>query len=242
MSQESESTPLNDILKAIGEEYGIDGPIEIEVPDDEPDGLKPCPFCGRPIKIVTNEVGSLVQHMTLADCPMQSSGEEGWLWDTPENLELALNTRPAEDALRAEVARLTGILSGDPNLTATKEQREAWRISAVRYAEKLEAEMHGYKAVHVEAVTEYDSIIKRLKAELHQAREAERWIPVGERLPEASETVLLYNGDYMAGKLDWVRKNGQPVFLVLHSKLFGELTMSNATHWRPLPSAPEREE
>lgn len=47
---------------------------------------------------------------------------------------------PAEKAARLEkdVEKLTGILSGDPDLTATKEQREMWRASAIRYTAKLE--------------------------------------------------------------------------------------------------------
>lgn len=38
------------------------------------------------------------------------------------------------------IAKLEGILSGDPDLTVTKEDREHWRLSAIRYSDKVENE------------------------------------------------------------------------------------------------------
>ena len=49
-------------------------------------------------------------------------------WDTAGQLIVA----------RKRIEKLEGILAGDPNQTATKEQREVWRLSAVRYADRLE--------------------------------------------------------------------------------------------------------
>jgi hypothetical protein len=42
---------------------------------------------------------------------------------------------------RAEIARLTATLDGDPHQTATPEQRRAWRSSAIKYADRLETEV-----------------------------------------------------------------------------------------------------
>lgn len=42
--------------------------------------------------------------------------------------------------LIAEVRRLQATLDGDPHQTATPDQRRAWRLSAIRYADKVEAE------------------------------------------------------------------------------------------------------
>jgi len=41
--------------------------------------------------------------------------------------------------LKAEVERLQAALDGDPEQTATPEQRRAWRQSAVRYADAAES-------------------------------------------------------------------------------------------------------
>jgi len=37
------------------------------------------------------------------------------------------------------IAELEGILSGDPDMTARKHDREAWRLSAIRWSDKVEA-------------------------------------------------------------------------------------------------------
>jgi hypothetical protein len=47
----------------------------------------------------------------------------------------------------AKIAELEGVLSGDPNLTADKEQRERWRLSAVRYSDKVAAQLAKAEAV-----------------------------------------------------------------------------------------------
>jgi hypothetical protein len=54
--------------------------------------------------------------------------------DAPERMAEEVVT------LRDEVARLKATLDGDPSQLATPEQRYAWRLSAVRYADKLERE------------------------------------------------------------------------------------------------------
>ncbi len=95
--------------------------------------LKPCPFCGEAVEINRKQwVDSegYADDMIYVDCQNHNMIIRPDDW----------NNRPAEDGLRAEIERLKGILSGDPNLTETKEQREEWRLSAVRYGDKVEAE------------------------------------------------------------------------------------------------------
>ena len=73
---------------------------------------------------------------------------------------------------------------------------------------------------------------KSLKAELARLREAARWIPVEERLPENNNAVLVIDGghsivegSYVLGR--WVA--------------FSEGRYIHPTHWRALPEPPEVE-
>lgn len=50
------------------------------------------------------------------------------------------------DAAYRRVEQLSATLDGDPHMTATPEQRRAWRVSAVRYADKAEAELAAARA------------------------------------------------------------------------------------------------
>lgn len=81
-----------------------------------------------------------------------------------------------------------------------------------------------------------DKATAELKAELQQAREANRWIPVGERLPEIHDVVLIAvrnrsqaREGYLTEKNEWRVWGGvYPYFTAV-------------THWRPLPTPPEQE-
>ena len=77
------------------------------------------------------------------------------------------------------------------------------------------------------AMEALDTENKQLRAEVERLREAQRWIPVGERLPNSYLTVLSLskNGDI---KVDFV----QP-------KKIWYLGRNNVTHWMPLPEPPE---
>ena len=61
-----------------------------------------------------------------------------------------------------------------------------------------------------------------------------RWIPVGERLPEAGETVLLWN--YVDHRLGWLKyvASGAAYFFSTQDECNIE-----PTHWMPLPEPPE---
>ena len=70
-----------------------------------------------------------------------------------------------------------------------------------------------------------------LRTRIAELEAAQRWIPVGERLPEAYEKVIALAKDCM--NVDWVlpkelREVGKGAFARLY----------NVTHWMPLPEPP----
>ena len=67
--------------------------------------------------------------------------------------------------------------------------------------------------------------VEALKAQL----EAQRWIPVGERLPEIEDDVLVFDGTVNIGSFD---SDGRWYD-------FEMMSISGVTHWRPLPAPPE---
>ena len=89
--------------------------------------------------------------------------------------------------------------------------------------------------------------VEKLQAELQQAREANRWIPVGERLPE------LYPGcKHVSDQVlvSCIGDQGEPFMAVAyydrgnkgwHVVASGFLLDCVITHWRPLPTPPEQE-
>jgi hypothetical protein len=87
----------------------------------------------------------------------------------------------------------------------------------------------------------------RLRTELAALREADRWIPCEEKMPEQSGRYLAYihreatevlggNSDFMRIKIfmggEWAYGTHSPAWIN------GELK-DTVTHWRPLPAAPE---
>ena len=70
-----------------------------------------------------------------------------------------------------------------------------------------------------------------LQAEIERLREAQRWIPVGERLPEAGDGVLVYYDEDAAYGFE----RG------VLSKL-GSFFTEHVTHWMPLPQPPQEAE
>lgn len=61
-----------------------------------------------------------------------------------------------------------------------------------------------------------------------------RWIPVGERLPEAGVTVLVREyGDTLLAELNFSTKTGTAYFSAPGRSNF------EVTHWMPLPEPPE---
>ena len=64
--------------------------------------LKPCPMCGKPFTIIAANGGWMYNHNSI-DCPFTLWGETGSNWMDRVELVNALNARPIEDQLRAEL-------------------------------------------------------------------------------------------------------------------------------------------
>lgn len=92
----------------------------------------------------------------------------------------------------------------------------------------------------------------RLRAELDAERERNRWIPVGERLPENNTEVLLLA--HVRSFEDWTKRRTR-IFLGSHNNktwicdgdmIFNGVNRiydyASVTHWRPLPEPPEEQQ
>ena len=135
--------------------------------------LKPCPFCGKPAHFRSMPGIGLVR----VSCNICAASSDFYQNNDYPAATRYWNTRPIEDALRGDVARLT--------------------------------------------------------AELKAAREAMRWIPVGERLPEEDQEVICMT----------TRKN-QHTRCIRTFFSDGEFctpwTSDIVTHWMPLPPEPRK--
>ena len=80
---------------------------------------------------------------------------------------------------------------------------------------------------YIEKIGDLCLKLEVLRAELAELREANWWIPVGERLPEDSNPVLVVVPAGFVSTSFYRRSNG-----TWH-------TWDGITHWRPLPSPPE---
>lgn len=106
---------------------------------------------------------------------------------------------------------------------------------------KLEAEVERLRTESVSFKTSWRTAadtIEKLSQELVRLREANRWMPTGERLPEQGQQVLCYakNDNGQTGiDVDWRScMNGN----------FGAAVSAGmeVTHWRPLPEPPKEVE
>lgn len=80
----------------------------------------------------------------------------------------------------------------------------------------------------------------RLRAELDAEREKQRWIPVGERLPEDNERVEFWDdepslstGTHVKQEPQWWSDDGCSYYGYAYK---------HVTHWRPLPEPPEEQQ
>lgn len=74
-----------------------------------------------------------------------------------------------------------------------------------------------------------------LQQRIAELEAAQRWIPVGERLPEAETRVLAATPTgYM--EVDW--RFSEPIIDCGFANFF---SLDNVTHWMPLPEPPEEE-
>lgn len=85
-----------------------------------------------------------------------------------------------------------------------------------------------------ECAKEHEQLANWLE-ELQERREADRWIPVSERLPEDFCVVLVYCPQF--DNIYRVFREGD----AWHQFSTSDVLMQAVTHWRPLPKAPESE-
>ena len=75
----------------------------------------------------------------------------------------------------------------------------------------------------------------KLETELAALREANRWIPVGERLPDEYEDVLVVYAESVREAYMVLDSDAGPQW---HGN---DWVLLNVTHWRPMPAPPEPE-
>lgn len=93
-----------------------------------------------------------------------------------------------------------------------------------------ESRIHGFCSVECEHYFDYEEEITDLNARIAELEEAQRWIPVGERLPEENKCVLVYDaGGNMT--VDFLVTSGEV------EKYFW-LAKYRILFWMPLPESP----
>jgi hypothetical protein len=81
--------------------------------------------------------------------------------------------------------------------------------------------------------------IDALRAELKAAKERDRWIPVGERLPEKDAHVLFYEARFRDTHLGWYEAD-ESVWRTYDEG--NQIDDENVSHWRELPQPPTEKE
>lgn len=77
-------------------------------------------------------------------------------------------------------------------------------------------------------------------AEIERLREAARWIPVGERLPEKGQRVIIFARNGWIGPATYFRVFSEsPADLTDYWKHDAGDEVWHVTHWRPLPEPPQ---
>jgi hypothetical protein len=97
----------------------------------------------------------------------------------------------------------------------------------------------------VEAVREYLDKRQDILNDITDAFAKQRWIPVGERLPDGREEVLGWqswvpNQHWCAGVFVCRRIDRDTAYLKAGEWLTEEGRLWNVTHWMPLPEPPKR--
>ena len=87
--------------------------------------------------------------------------------------------------------------------------------------------------------------IGELEAELLKLREENRWIPVGERLPELDSEDFIHETVPVVEVLVMIGGATKPATLFFNGDTFfdlkedGEFIPYRVTHWKPMPKGPE---
>lgn len=98
-------------------------------------------------------------------------------------------------------------------------------------------------------ITQEKELREQAESALRDARNAARWIPVSERLPEEDCEVLVFSS--VAGRQritfdTWGEQYEQPVMFSSHTvpvgKGWSDHEFEQVTHWMPLPKSPDPKE
>ncbi len=128
--------------------------------------------------------------------------------------------------------------TGDPNKFGFWAEGPITKSDAWSVAEKQSKMDAEFISMARTAMPRLIDEVKRLRQELAAAREHERWIPVGERLPELG--MEYYLARLANGRIEKVvyKISGMLWKLAGRSDDLSALV----THWRPLPAGPDEEE
>jgi hypothetical protein len=122
------------------------------------------------------------------------------------------------------------------NLKRITAERDA-AVAELRRLEDENASLRNWNACEKELMDQYRNDSKRLievDAELSALKEANRWIPVSEKLPEDLKKVLVRT-HVMIDTAEVFRGNGRAQWLWYGYEI-------PVLYWHPLPEAPESEE
>jgi putative AlgH/UPF0301 family transcriptional regulator len=135
-----------------------------------------------------------------------------------------------EKLVDGAVEQQSKITTLEQQLESEKSAHEMTRKNFIEYVEDIEREALGLK----EKAELYKNEASRIEQQLEQEREANRWIPVSERLPKDNETVLFANMDdeFFTG---YIFKD----FWYSVSHRYCDMRF-NITHWKPINPPSEK--
>lgn len=134
---------------------------------------------------------SEVEKLNQLTAKLRSFAPAGLHDDTGNLLAAIIEVVDNYTALTARIAELEAALDGDPHMTATPEQRRAWRASAVQYADKLECELREMEHRALAAECAHESA-NHLLVQAEAALEAARGALVREAIKQGKLCVCKY--------------------------------------------------
>jgi len=131
---------------------------------------------------------------------------------------------------RTRVATLEAILDGDPHQQATPEERQAWRRSAVRYADQLEEELAACRARERQLADALDEILAIDNTSFPDPREAATamrtiavCVDVGRKIGGDEEALAAYGGP--AGMIEAAKRSCDDLVASVNRHLAGGVGM-----------------
>mgnify|MGYP001193055255 FL=1 len=184
--------------------------------------LLPCPFCGKvPMikKYQTNYTG--VRHQVIHDCKVLRDRLSTVLYSTKEEATQTWNCR-AEPENKP--------LNFDELIAEARELHSGW----LAYEIMRHGGGQGAKSDDGEAERKFMAwLVDDLPAlcdALEETQNAQRWIPVGERLPEDYQNVLIFT--------DTFEYHSATLFNGDFCDEYCQYEKEQVTHWMPLPEPP----